>query len=469
VAWELSAVTPDGSSDSVLVQVDSSSDEGWLEWHLPQDTSFTWGSTHPSASFVVDAGPHSLLIGEREDGVSFDRVRFALGENECEFVTNADGSGQPLDLHVDLDLDLGEEPMCSVVGPGYQCGEYGCDVNDCCLANLDGTRKACCTPVHCDDNGDDVRGQTITCGGVLCQVPPNHQYASIGFDAVSPTTIAGSEGIITSVTGTASECEAQCSSISACRAFLRGFAADPDASEMCWLRDRALSGSTYSWHDHLAAFFPPSSYGVHQKFDVRRGAIWSNAVDGAASATFGFSGFGHLSGYQQSAGVFACEPDAYPTPGENHQAQTGVTCAAGGPCEVGDVRLSNVAQDSGSGRAIGIPEIMTQHATWSPICGHYMWDSDRGAELLCQRMGFRRGALFAGEAFSYSADAYRLGLCLASDESLMSCTGGCNDYTDSGHCQVSGHAAVYCSAGEPVGVRIVCEGVQPMFLRVWLK
>ena len=92
-----------------------------------------------------------------------------------------------------------------------------------------------------------------------------------------------------------------------------------------------------------------------------------------------------------------------------------------------------------------------------------MWDNDRGAELLCQRMGFRHGAVLTGEAFSYSADAYRLGLCLESDESLMSCTGGCNDDTNSEGCIGS------CNAGEPAGVRIVCEGVPPMFLRVWLK
>ncbi len=70
VAWELGAVTTDGFSDSVLVRVDPPSDEGWVDWHPHQerstleDTEFAWSSR--SASFVVDAGPHSLLIGERE-------------------------------------------------------------------------------------------------------------------------------------------------------------------------------------------------------------------------------------------------------------------------------------------------------------------------------------------------------------------------------------------------------------------
>lgn len=70
VAWQLSAIAADGNSDSVLLQVDSPSDEGWVTWHLGglgsslEEMVFVWSST--SASFQVDAGPHSLLIAERE-------------------------------------------------------------------------------------------------------------------------------------------------------------------------------------------------------------------------------------------------------------------------------------------------------------------------------------------------------------------------------------------------------------------
>lgn len=70
VAWKVSAVTPDGKSDSLYVQVDSSSDEGWSEWHLGTSPGqsvpdFHWKST-ASASFSVGAGLHTLLIRERE-------------------------------------------------------------------------------------------------------------------------------------------------------------------------------------------------------------------------------------------------------------------------------------------------------------------------------------------------------------------------------------------------------------------
>ena len=372
-----------------------------------------------------------------------------------------------------LDLRLGEEPLCSVVGPGYWCGEYGCDVDDCCLANPDGSRKACCAPIHCDDGGQDVRGQTITCDGLRCQVPPNYQYASIGFDTALGTNIArtATGGTITTVRGTAQECKAQCSVIDVCRSFLRGVAVAPDASSICWLLDRIHSSSTYLRADQ-STFPPPDSftYEVHQKFDVRRTPIWSNAVDGPSSATFGFSGFGHISGYQEGTGAFACEPDAYPTPGADHRAQDGVTCAAGGPCEVGDVRLSDVSEDSG--RVIGVPEIMVDETTWVPICGHYTWNNARGAQLICQRMGYRHGALHTGsaEAFAYGTGAYWLGLCLDTDESLMSCAGGCNMYSSSGICSECVPAgSCSCDAGQPVGFRVVCEDVQPMFLRVWLK
>ena len=134
---------------------------------------------------------------------------------------------------------------------------------------------------------------------------------------------------------------------------------------------------------------------------------------------------GHISGYQEGTGAFACEPDAYPTPGADHHAQDGVTCAVGGPCEVGDVWLSDVSEDSG--RVIRVPEIMVDETTWVPICGHYTWNNARGAQLICQRMGYRHGALHTGsaEAFAYGTGAYWLGLCLDTDESLMSCAGGC--------------------------------------------
>ena len=70
VAWQLSTIAADGDSDSVLLQVDSPSDEGWVTWALGglgsslEEMVFVWSST--SASFPVDAGPHSLLIAERE-------------------------------------------------------------------------------------------------------------------------------------------------------------------------------------------------------------------------------------------------------------------------------------------------------------------------------------------------------------------------------------------------------------------
>ena len=169
--------------------------------------------------------------------------------------------------------------------------------------------------------------------------------------------------------------------------------------------------------------------------------------------------------------MFACEPDLYPTPIQDYSAQGGLTCAAGGQCEVGDVRLSDLSiEESASGPpVIGVPEIMVSEATWLPICGHYLWDNHRAAELLCHQMGYRSGALHTGsaEAFPYSTDAYRIGLCLDSDESLMSCTGGCNDYTGGGRCQ--NNAGAECNAGQPVGFRIACQEIRPMFVRVWLR
>ena len=122
VAWEISAVSTDGGSDSALMQVDSTDSEGWVEWHFHarstlSEMSFAWSPE--STAVAVGAGQHTLFVAEKEvrtdaraelpapdpalrlttphlndiaicsrcsqDGVYFDQLRFSQGVAECGF------------------------------------------------------------------------------------------------------------------------------------------------------------------------------------------------------------------------------------------------------------------------------------------------------------------------------------------------------------------------------------------------
>ena len=94
---------------------------------------------------------------------------------------------------------------------------------------------------------------------------------------------------------------------------------------------------------------------------------------------------------------------------------------------------------------------------WTPICGHYFWDNNVGANLFCQELGFSSGVVSSGTGIYSSrrleSDAIRIGKCAANDKWLK-CTGGCNDLATGGHCSNNPYAK--CSAGELAGITIEC-------------
>ena len=47
---------------------------------------------------------------------------------------------------------------------------------------------------------------------------------------------------------------------------------------------------------------------------------------------------------------------------------------------IGSVRLGDM----------DIAEVFFNHQ-WVPICGHWFWDNDEGANLFCQELGFEAG------------------------------------------------------------------------------
>ena len=95
---------------------------------------------------------------------------------------------------------------------------------------------------------------------------------------------------------------------------------------------------------------------------------------------------------------------------------------------------------------------------WTPICGHYFWDNNVGADLFCQKLGFSSGVLSSGlwtdsdrSEVKLESDAIRIGKCAANDK-WLNCTGGCNDLATGGHCWNNAK----CSAGELAGITIEC-------------
>ena len=92
-----------------------------------------------------------------------------------------------------------------------------------------------------------------------------------------------------------------------------------------------------------------------------------------------------------------------------------------------------------------------------PICGHYFWNGNAGANLFCQELGGTGGSIIGG---TYGAgkvplpeDGLQVGKCESGD-SWLQCTGGCNSLDIGGQCQYGGN----CKAGANAGVKIRCNG-----------
>ena len=116
--------------------------------------------------------------------------------------------------------------------------------------------------------------------------------------------------------------------------------------------------------------------------------------------------------------------------------------------ERGDVRLLNDKY----------PEVFVT-GKWRPICGHYFWDNNVGANLFCQQLGHPSGLVKGKGNTTLPSDGFRVGKCLdynhRTDEWLK-CDGGCNDldfdFDLGGACD-----AYKCNAGYPSYMEIECS------------
>ena len=92
---------------------------------------------------------------------------------------------------------------------------------------------------------------------------------------------------------------------------------------------------------------------------------------------------------------------------------------------------------------------------WSPLCGVYFWNNDHGAKAFCQKLGYNDGTK-AKKQRKYDVKSFKIGKC-NSDESLLRCTGGCNDYTLGGNCINEG-GGTRCDPNDgQVSITIECK------------
>ena len=96
------------------------------------------------------------------------------------------------------------------------------------------------------------------------------------------------------------------------------------------------------------------------------------------------------------------------------------------------------------------PEVLL-NGKWSPICGHWFWDNNHGADLFCQKLNptFTSGTIIKRRDKPLESDGIRIGKCLGGDQWLR-CSGGCNDLG-------TGNGCAQCSAGQGASVEIHCE------------
>ena len=95
---------------------------------------------------------------------------------------------------------------------------------------------------------------------------------------------------------------------------------------------------------------------------------------------------------------------------------------------------------------------------WSPICGHYFWNNNYGATLFCQELNstYTFGSV-KNSGIPLASDGIRVGKCTSQDNSLSSCTGGCNDLQVGGQCSNDPNGK--CSIGQGgTTIEIECVG-----------
>ena len=92
---------------------------------------------------------------------------------------------------------------------------------------------------------------------------------------------------------------------------------------------------------------------------------------------------------------------------------------------------------------------------WHPICGYYFWNNNVAAKLYCNAVGYEFGEVEQKGEWNSTMDHFRIGQCNEND-TLLKCTGGCNDYKVGGSCSNDDNAV--CKARNPAQFFLKCSG-----------
>jgi len=119
-----------------------------------------------------------------------------------------------------------------------------------------------------------------------------------------------------------------------------------------------------------------------------------------------------------------------------------------------DTQQPQVYQEIGSVRLVEekFPEVFW-NGVWTPICGHWFWNNDYGADLFCQKLDSKyvSGTVIKRRDVKLRQNGIQIGECKTNDNSLLACTGGCNDLkTGNGHC-------AKCGIGQKAAINIKCH------------
>ena len=96
-----------------------------------------------------------------------------------------------------------------------------------------------------------------------------------------------------------------------------------------------------------------------------------------------------------------------------------------------------------------MPEVLYQ-GKYYPICGHYFWDNNNGATIVCKMLGFDTGS-YKKRMGKYNVDAMPVGDCKPG-EKLTQCTGGGNAWGN------FDDRDGWCKKGTKIGVEVICKG-----------
>ena len=96
-----------------------------------------------------------------------------------------------------------------------------------------------------------------------------------------------------------------------------------------------------------------------------------------------------------------------------------------------------------------MPEVLFE-GNYYPICGHYFWDNDYGAETVCKALGFDGGAK-TNTAAKFEEHAMPVGACNQGEE-LDKCTAGANQWGN------FDDRDGWCTSGNTIGVEVTCTG-----------